>query len=100
MAWRRAVWDSDGWREWAACQEAEPAIFFASGSAPEAIEATSSAKAMCACCPVAEECLVFAVTTNQDHGVWGGLDEEERREVRRAWRRASRRAGSATRVAS
>ncbi len=26
-------------------------------------------------------------TTNQQYGIWGGLDEEERRQVRRLWRR-------------
>ncbi len=29
------------------------------------------------------ECLDFALSTNQDSGVWGGLSEEERRAIRR-----------------
>ncbi len=30
-------------------------------------------------------CLEFAITTNQDTGIWGGTSEEERRKLRRAW---------------
>ena len=28
-------------------------------------------------------CLDFALATNQDSGIWGGLSEEERRVIRR-----------------
>ena len=38
-----------------------------------------------------EDCLQFALDTNQDAGVWGGLGEEERRVIRRQ-RAAARRA--------
>ena len=34
-------------------------------------------------CSVRLECLDFALETNQDAGVWGGLSEEERRVIRR-----------------
>lgn len=37
------------------------------------------------------DCLEFAITTNQEYGVWGGTSEEERRVLRREWR-AKRRA--------
>ena len=36
-------------------------------------------------CPVAEECLEFALATNQEAGVWGGTTEEERRKLRKTW---------------
>ena len=32
----------------------------------------------------------FALVTNQEYGVWGGHDEEERRDLRRRWRRLGR----------
>ena len=35
-------------------------------------------------------CLQFALTTNQEDGVWGGYSEDERRELRRRWRRLGR----------
>ena len=33
------------------------------------------------------DCLEWSLSTFQDAGVWGGLDEEERRVIRRARRR-------------
>jgi WhiB family redox-sensing transcriptional regulator len=33
-------------------------------------------------------CLEWSLVTFQDAGVWGGLDEEERRQIRRLRRRA------------
>lgn len=41
------------------------------------------AKSVCAECPVRAHCLAFAVNTGQDFGVWGGLDADERRLLRR-----------------
>jgi WhiB family redox-sensing transcriptional regulator len=38
---------------------------------------------------VREPCLEFALTTNQDSGVWGAASEEERRLLRQQRRRAS-----------
>lgn len=41
------------------------------------------AKAVCAACEVRLHCLTFAVATNQEEGVWGGLAPSERRVFRR-----------------
>ena len=90
VAWRQARWDAEHWRDEAACRERDTELFFPLGSSGESLSQAARAKALCAVCPVSHECLIFAVTTNQEYGVWGGLDEEERREVRRSWRRASR----------
>jgi WhiB family redox-sensing transcriptional regulator len=92
MAWSRATWNAESWRIDAACRDEDPTIFFPVGVTGPAVAVVEAAKAVCAVCPVAQECLMFAVTTNQEYGVWGGLDEEERHEVRRQWRRASRKA--------
>ena len=51
------------------------------------------AKQVCGECTVRVDCLDFALTTNQDSGVWGGLSEEERRVIRR--QRAARAARDA-----
>ena len=37
------------------------------------------AKRVCAGCEVVVECRDYALATRQPFGVWGGLDEEERR---------------------
>lgn len=39
------------------------------------------AKQICELCVVRETCLEFALTTREEHGVWGGKDESERREI-------------------
>lgn len=74
------------WRLQAACVDADPALFFPVGKSSEALRATAAAKMICARCPVRDTCAEFALVTNQDHGVWGGLDEDQRRSIRRSWR--------------
>jgi WhiB family redox-sensing transcriptional regulator len=39
------------------------------------------AKAICRSCPVADHCLTYALEYREPHGVWGGLNEIERREL-------------------
>ena len=39
------------------------------------------AKAVCATCPVHKECLDFALRIREPHGIWGGLNEIERRAI-------------------
>jgi WhiB family redox-sensing transcriptional regulator len=39
------------------------------------------AKAICASCQVRPECLEFALSIREPHGIWGGLNEVERREL-------------------
>jgi WhiB family transcriptional regulator, redox-sensing transcriptional regulator len=71
------------WRDQAACLDEDPELFFPVGSTGPALEQTERAKAVCADCPVRAACLDWALETNQNAGVWGGLSEDERR----AWRR-------------
>ena len=80
--------DEMGWIVGAACIGEDPELFFPVGSTPPALEQVDRAKAICAGCPVRPECLEWSLVTCQDAGVWGGLDEEERRDLRRARRRA------------
>ena len=91
-------WDNNGWRDQAACRDTDPNLFFPAGSTGLAVEQVEAAKAVCRSCPVQDACLRFALETNQEAGVWGGTDEDERRRLRRS-RRTGRQArtGSATR---
>lgn len=41
------------------------------------------AKSVCAGCDVKWDCLGYALASNQNYGVWGGMTPEERRSVRR-----------------
>lgn len=86
---------SDDWRVMSACRDTDPSLFFPVGTTGPALEQIASAKAVCATCEVAEPCLRFALETNQDSGVWGGLSEEERRHIRRQARAAAARRGTA-----
>ena len=78
------------WHEYAACRGEDPELFFPVGTTGPAEAQVQSAKAICALCPVREECLQWALDTAQDAGVWGGLSEEERRALRRGQRRRVR----------
>jgi WhiB family redox-sensing transcriptional regulator len=67
------------WTNRAACLSAEPETFFPIGSTGKALDEVSAAKAICRTCAVLDECRAYALATRQPFGVWGGLDEEERR---------------------
>ncbi len=41
----------------------------------------SRAKAICAQCPVRRPCLEYALTIHEQHGIWGGLTEHDRRQL-------------------
>ena len=68
--------DCGPWRRFAACRSADPELFFP-GTASGRQE--QEAKAICAGCSVRGQCLAFATLTSQEHGIWGGLTDEERR---------------------
>ena len=76
------------------CRDTDPDLFFPVGTTGPAIEQIDAAKAVCDQCQAKEPCLEFALTTNQDSGVWGGTSEEERRKLRRQWLAAKRRASA------
>lgn len=69
------------WSNRAACLSAEPEVFFPIGNGGGALDEVSAAKAICATCAVLSECREYALRTRQPFGVWGGLDEEQRRAV-------------------
>lgn len=71
------------WRHRAACLTEDPELFFPVGSTGPAIAQTLKAKKVCARCEVRAECLQWALEQGQDHGVWGGLSEDERRAMKR-----------------
>ena len=74
---------SDDWRGSGACRDQDPETFFPVGTSGPALLQTEQAKAICRRCPVTIECLSWAFDSGQDHGVWGGMSEEERRAVKR-----------------
>jgi WhiB family redox-sensing transcriptional regulator len=96
LTWDRTHdWDGGGWRVKAACRSSDSDLFFPIGTTGGAKEQIQAAKQICQACGVASQCLEFALLTNQESGIWGGLSEDERRKVR-----ARQAAGSAARSAS
>ena len=75
------------WRAFAACEGMDPDLFF-----PVTEDEEAAPKAVCQRCPVAEECLAYAMTKGEKWGIWGGLTPKERSQLRRqqavAWRKA------------
>lgn len=76
-----------GWQYLGACRGQDTSIFFAPSHFERRDEKRARearAKALCAVCPVREECLEYALRIREPHGVWGGLNESERRALLRA----------------
>lgn len=69
------------WVEYAVCAQCDPEIFF-----PEKGGSTRQAKAICISCPVRAACLAYALERDEKFGLWGGLSERERRELKRRHR--------------
>ena len=84
--------ESGVWRNTASCRDTDPTLFFPVGTTGTALDQIAAAKAVCSDCNVMDLCLEFALTTNQDSGVWGATSEEERRQIRRERNAARRRA--------
>lgn len=78
------------WRQKAACLEEDPELFFPVGTTGLALEQNDRAKEVCRGCAVIDECLEWALASNQDAGVWGGMSEDERRTLRRSRQRRRR----------
>lgn len=67
------------WQDDALCAQTDPDMFF-----PEKQGAPArSPKAICAACPVVEQCLEYALATAQTEGIWGGRTPRELRHLRR-----------------
>lgn len=74
----------DTWRTRAACRGPETALFFPPSSSERREDRDvreARAKAICRECPVQRECLDHAVEFGEAHGIWGGLNEHERRQL-------------------
>ncbi|NCX60191.1 MAG: WhiB family transcriptional regulator [Actinobacteria bacterium] len=79
------------WRTQANCRDTDPELFFPIGNTGEALRMLSRARLVCADCTVKASCLEFAMTTNQDCGVWGGTSATRRESAsRRRYRPACR----------
>ena len=89
MALEEQIWEPEHeWRDDSACAGADADAFFP----PSEDESLAmAAKKICGLCPVQEQCLQYALATNQTEGVWGGMSSGDRRRLRRRMRDRDRR---------
>ena len=73
------------WRSAAASRSADPELFFPISDSGKSLEQVAEAKAICAGCPVRNDCLAFALRTGQVDGIWGGTTTHERASHGEAW---------------
>ncbi len=74
---------SNDWRHRAACRDDDGELFFPIGNTGPALLQIEEAKAVCRRCDVSDQCLSWALETNQDAGVWGSMSEDERKALKR-----------------
>jgi WhiB family redox-sensing transcriptional regulator len=68
-------------------------LFFAHLGTLESMALVKEAKSLCAACDLKTDCRERSIARREEYGVWGGLDEKERRtEIRR--RRKGARGGT------
>jgi len=72
------------WQTKAACRGPQAAVFFPPSQferKDEKLEREERAKEICQGCSVREPCLDYAVSIREPHGIWGGLNELERKQM-------------------
>ncbi len=70
------------WEDLAACKGSDASLFFGPHRFEPKRDRESReaiAKSICAECPVRPECLEHALAAGEHFGIWGGLNERERR---------------------
>ena len=84
----RQTWELElDWQSKAGCRGSDANLFFSPThleTKEERQARETAAKAICSSCAVRRPCLDFALMTREPHGIWGGLNELERRREARA----------------
>lgn len=74
----------DEWQGKAACRGPHSSVFFPPPHferKEEKLQREERAKAICCTCPVQKPCLDYALRIREPHGIWGGLNESERKQL-------------------
>jgi WhiB family transcriptional regulator, redox-sensing transcriptional regulator len=72
------------WQTKAACRGPQAAVFFPPSHferKDDKEERETRAKAICQMCGVRKPCLEYALRIREPHGIWGGLNEVERKSL-------------------
>jgi WhiB family transcriptional regulator, redox-sensing transcriptional regulator len=76
--------DHQDWQVKAACRGPHASVFFPPPRAErkdEKLDREQRAKGICGDCSVRRDCLEYALRIREPHGIWGGLNEAERRDL-------------------
>ena len=73
-------WD---WQMQGACRALPTEMFFhpEGERGPRRRNREQNAKAVCASCPVIQQCRAHALAVREPYGIWGGLSEDEREQI-------------------
>ena len=74
----------EAWQVRAACRGPQAAVFFPPAHAErkeDKLAREARAKEICATCAVKRACLDYAIRIREPHGIWGGLNEVERKQL-------------------
>jgi WhiB family redox-sensing transcriptional regulator len=74
----------DSWQLRAACRGPQAAVFFPPPQferKDDKLQRERRAKEICSSCSVRHECLDYAIAIREPHGIWGGLNEVERKQL-------------------
>ncbi|MFB6696343.1 WhiB family transcriptional regulator [Streptomyces rubiginosohelvolus] len=75
------------WRDAALCRShPDPEMWFPKGTDAVSMANEAEAKRVCAGCPALMACREWAIESREDSGVWGGLSERDRYNLRRRGR--------------
>lgn len=92
---RHPTYDTE-WMLFGLCrgEEVDINLFFpqtGSGNSRSVLQIQAQAQAICNECPVESDCLEYALKTRQEHGMWGGVSERERKRILKVRARNSRK---------
>ena len=79
-----ALLADQAWQVRAACRGPQSIVFFPPAHferKDEKREREDHAKAICLTCSVQRDCLDYALRIREQHGIWGGLSENERKAI-------------------
>lgn len=83
------------WQDYAACLEAgiDPELFFPERMIDRGVESqqVKDAKKICGQCAVQSACLMYALESGEQFGIWGGKTPNERADIIRRKNRERRR---------
>ena len=74
----------ENWQIRAACRGPHATVFFPPAQferKEDKLRREARAKEICVDCSVRSACLEYAIEIREPHGIWGGLNEVERRQL-------------------